>query len=147
MIKAGWFPPISPHGLIQEHLWPNEWYILVACLMLNCTTRKQVEKVLPGFITSWPTPQALLAADPLAIESVIKPLGFGRRRTAALQKLADAYLNTSWTDSRQLPGVGEYAGRAHDIFCRGLIGAEPPNDHALVDWWNWYTAHHTGTSN
>jgi endonuclease III len=105
--------------------------------MLNCTSRKQVEKVIRPFFDKWPEPQDLLNADPEDIKRVISPLGFGIRRTTTLIKLANAYIKGGWSDARQLPGVGEYAGRAYDIFCRGIIGDEPPRDHALVDYWNW----------
>lgn len=43
-------PPRSLFGLLQEDLVPNEWMILISCMMLNCTSRKQVEKVFPTFI-------------------------------------------------------------------------------------------------
>lgn len=46
------FMPRSPeHPLIQEDLLHNEWMILVVCMMLNQTQRKQVEKVLPKFMS------------------------------------------------------------------------------------------------
>jgi methyl-CpG-binding domain protein 4 len=142
MENKQWYPPRSPFGLIQEDLFPNRWHILVACLMLNCTSRKQVEKVIRPFIDRGPPPEALLAADPDDIKRLISPLGFGVRRTANLLKLAEAYLSSNWMDARQLPGVGEYAGRSYDIFCRGVIGSERPNDHALVDYWEWLKKQH-----
>ena len=48
-----WQPPKSPVGLIQEELWPDEWKILISCLMLNQTTRKQVDKVIWKFFDKW----------------------------------------------------------------------------------------------
>ena len=41
-----WSPPRSPFGLLEEILWEDEWKMLVACMMLNCTTRLQVDRVL-----------------------------------------------------------------------------------------------------
>lgn len=35
-----------PLGLLEEILWADEWKLLVACMMLNCTTRLQVDRVL-----------------------------------------------------------------------------------------------------
>lgn len=141
-----WYPPRSPHSLIQEDLYPNKWHILVSCLMLNCTSRRQVEKVIRPFFDKWPTPEDLLKADLQEVKRIISPLGFGQRRSETLVKLATAFIKDDWTDARQLPGVGEYAGRAYDIFCRGIIGSEPPKDHALVDYWRWIT-HHQNSAN
>jgi methyl-CpG-binding domain protein 4 len=142
MLKPGWYPPRSPLGLIQEDLFPSEWNILVACLMLNCTSRRQVEQVMPEFMRRWPTAADVAAADTSDLTEVIRSLGFGNRRANNLQALARAFLSGGWTDSRDLPHIGEYAGRAHDIFCRGIIGSEPPNDHALTDYWHWVQIHH-----
>lgn len=135
-------PPRSPHGLIQEDLWPDRWMILVSCLMLNCTSRKQVEKVMPEFIRRWPTPESLLEADATEISDLIAPLGFQNRRTKRLRELAEGYLNSDWNDPRELPGVGEYAGRAWDIFVLGILDENTePNDGALRLYWDWRIKH------
>lgn len=134
-------PPRSPFGLLQEDLWPDQWAILVACMCLNCTSRKQVEKVLGGFFARWPTPQALLAADRVDIETLCRPLGFATRRTDNLLKMSRGYAAGGWSHARELHGVGEYAARAWEIFCRGELGDSVPKDHALVDYWNWRQRH------
>lgn len=137
MLAMGWFPPHSPHGLIQESLFPDEWLILVACLMLNQTQRKQVEQIMLEFIEKWPNPEAFLGSDVDEVAHLIRPLGFVNRRGSNLRKMTKAFLESDWCDARQLPGCGEYAGRAHDIFCRGIVGSEPPKDHALTKYWTW----------
>ena len=106
--------------------------------MLNCTTRKQVEKVLPEFIKRWPTPQSLLLADPTDVGNVICSLGFVRRRTVALFKMTEKYAAAPWQHARELPGIGEYGAAAWEIFCKGVFQDEPPKDHALVQYWEWY---------
>ncbi len=106
--------------------------------MLNCTTRKQVEKVLPEFRRRWPTPQAFMSADVDEVMTLCRPLGFANRRTANMKKMTARYLMAPWEDVRELPGVGEYAARAYEMFCLGEFGTEPPKDHALVQYWNWY---------
>src|SRR5690606_7490661 len=78
-----WFPPRSPWGLIQEDLFPSEWFILVSCVMLNCTLRKQVERVLPNFIARFPTPETLIGCEE-ELTSLIAPLGFKNRRAQRL---------------------------------------------------------------
>jgi methyl-CpG-binding domain protein 4 len=137
-MKLGWLPPVSPYGLIQEQLWPNEWKILIVCMMLNQTRRGQVERVLPDFFDRWPNPQALLQATSGDVCEVIRSLGFAVKRTDNLFMMTRHYLSGPWQHARELPGIGEYGARSWEIFCQGIIGDTPPKDHALVQWWNWY---------
>ncbi len=132
-------PKRSPYGLIQEDLWPNKWLILVSCMMLNCTTRKQIEKVFPSFIKRWPTPQAFMEAKEEDVASLCRPLGFANRRTKNLMRMTERFLTSDWSDPRELPGVGEYAARSYEIFCMGKVGNTDPNDHALTRYWLWRT--------
>lgn len=136
-------PPRSPFGLIQEDLWSgrpeSEWLILVVCMMLNCTSRKQVEKVLPDFHRHWPDPHAFLDASVEDVVSLCRPLGFANRRTANLKKMTELFITNDWKHASELPGVGQYAARSWEIFCRGELGNEPPNDHALVKYFVWAT--------
>lgn len=134
-------PPRSPHGLIQEDLFPDEWKCLVACLMLNCTSRKQVEKVIPEFFRQWPSPESFLVADDNTVADLIAPLGFRNRRTQRLFEMTRAYLTKNWSHVSELPGIGEYASRAWEIFFRNKLGNEPPNDGALVLYWSWRKKH------
>lgn len=138
-------PPRSPFGLIQEDLWSgrleSEWLILVVCMMLNCTSRKQVERVLPEFRSRWSTPQAFMSASVDDVAALCRPLGFANRRTANLKKMTERYLAGPWQHARELPGVGEYGARAWEIFCLGQLGDEPPNDHALTRYWAWRKHH------
>lgn len=130
-------PPRSPYGLLQEDLCHSEWLVLVACIMLNCTTRKQVEKILPEFMRLWPDPMTFLAGDERDVIIVIKSLGFANRRAMMLRRMTEAFVTNSWKHAAELPGVGQYAARAWEIFCRGILGTEPPKDHALVQYWTW----------
>lgn len=134
-------PKASPYSLIQEHLWPNEWLILVSCILLNQTTRKQVEKILPNFIDKWPDPQSFLSCDINDLKNMIKPLGLYERRSKTLLNMTKKYLHGSWSHAKELPGVGQYGSRAWEIFCLGKLGDTPPNDHALVKYWNYCTFH------
>lgn len=138
-------PPRSGYGLIQEDLWPDSWKILVSCVMLNCTTRKQVEKVLPKFFSLWPSAEALLKSNPEDITETIAALGFKNRRTKSLLNMSRFYLEREWKDPRELPGVGEYGARAWEIFCADKLGDEPPKDGALVLYWEWRKKHDNRT--
>lgn len=132
-----WIPPKSPHGLIQESLWPDEWKILVACIMLNQTTRKQLDKVVDTFFQKWPNANALLQAADDEIQDVIKPLGFWSRRTKSLKRFSLEYMNKEWNEPIELHGIGKYANDAWKIFIVGNWQSVEPQDHALNKYHNW----------
>lgn len=115
--------------------------ILVSCVMLNQTSRKQVEGVWPTFVSRWPTPEAFLQADINEVRNIIKALGFANRRTENLVKMTQRFIAGEWKHARELPGIGEYGARMWEIFCRGEIGKTPPKDHALTKYWEWYIQH------
>jgi methyl-CpG-binding domain protein 4 len=134
-------PHRSPYGLIQEDLFPDEWKCLVACLMLNCTSRKQIEKVIPDFFKKWPDPESFLLAKQEEVTGLISNLGFQNRRTKRLFEMTRTYVDKNWSHVSELPGIGEYASRAWEIFFQGKIGEDPPNDGALVLYWKWRKKH------
>ena len=137
-------PPRSPYSLIQEDLWGEphyEWRILVSCMLLNQTTRRQAEKVMPEFFRRWPQPRLLAKADPVEIAELIGCLGFVRRRTLNLKKMTSGYLSGSWTHARELYGIGDYGAAAWEIFCKGTLPDDCPKDHALTLYWKWRKKH------
>jgi endonuclease III len=130
-------PQLSPHGLIQESLWPDEWKCLVACQLLNRTSKKQVQKVLAEFFRRWSCPEQLLAASVDEVVDLISPLGFKNRRTQNLLSMTREYCSKDWSHASELTGIGEYAARSWEMFFRDQLGEEPPKDHALVLYWQW----------
>lgn len=140
-------PLRSPYGLIQEDLWPDEHKILVACMLLNCTTRKQVEKVIPKLFRMWPDAQSMSEADPEQLASVISTLGFKNRRAASLIKMSKCYVTSNWKHAKELPGIGEYAAGAWEIFCQQSMPKDCPPDHALKYYYNWRKLHDESCSN
>lgn len=143
-MKKGWLPPRSAWGLIQEDLVPNEWLILVSCIMLNQTTRKQVEKVLPEFMKRWSSPEEFVNANPDDVSSVIKPLGFGNRRLSALCSMTRDFLDSN-KEVSSYSGIGAYGKAAHDVFCEGKLPREV-RDHALVQYVSWVKTRHVGST-
>jgi methyl-CpG-binding domain protein 4 len=130
-------PPRSPWGIIQEDLWPNEFQIIIVCLLLNKTSRKQVEKVLPKLFASWPDAKSMSTADPESLAKVIAPLGLQNRRSKTLINFSKKFFQKDWKHVHELPGVGEYAAAAWEIFCLGKLPQECPKDHALVKYYHW----------
>jgi methyl-CpG-binding domain protein 4 len=126
-----WAPPRSPHNLIQEGLWPDAWRILIACLMLNLTTRKQVDGVIYDFFRRWPSPDALVTAEVTEIETLIKPLGMWKKRSQTLIRFSREYMAGGWKTAADLHGCGKYADDCWRIFCVGDWRSVSPNDHAL----------------
>lgn len=140
-------PPRSPFGLIQEDLWPDEFRILVVCMLLNCTTRKSVEKVVPKLFAKYPDAHAMASAKQEDLSAIISPLGFRNRRSAGLIKMSKAYLKKSWSHASELPGIGPYGSAAWEIFSRCSVPETCPNDHALTLWWHWYQKHYGDRKN
>ncbi len=124
-------PPKSPHGLIQEDLWPNEWKILIACLLLNLTTRKQVDGVIYRLFDLYPNPEALKNAGLEDLQNLIRPLGMWRRRAKTLKRFSEEYLKSDWITAKDLHGCGKYADDSWKIFCQGTWRSVEPDDHAL----------------
>lgn len=125
--------------MIQEHLFPNEWLILVSCILLNCTSRTQVQKIIHHFVNDWYTTQLFLHESDTNIKNVIKSLGFVNRRFNRLKSLAQYIINNpTWSDPYKLPGIGQYGADAWQIFCNGNIPKHKPKDGSLTLYWEWY---------
>ncbi|CAM9496509.1 unnamed protein product, partial [Phaeothamnion confervicola] len=126
----------SPFGLLEELLAPDPWRILLSCILLNKTSRRQVDAVLAELLAMLPNATAAAAADPVAIEPVIRPLGLHEKRSRAIVRFSREFLARSWRSPRELHFVGQYGEDAYNIFCvpGGWQQAAEPHDHAL----NWY---------
>ncbi len=127
-----WIPPKSPYDLLQERFWPNEWKILVVCLMLNQTSRKQVEPMIEDFFEKYPDPESILKSKEEELFLFLKPLGLVNRRIKTLKKFSFQFLEEGWKTAKDLYGCGKYADDAWRIFCRGDWKKVSPSDHALV---------------
>jgi methyl-CpG-binding domain protein 4 len=135
--KYNWSPPKSPVGMLQEDLWPDEWKILVACLLHNLTTRKQVDKVYHNLFQKYPTPEDMACADENEISKIIQSLGMQNRRSKSLKRFSQEYLKKDWENVIELYGCGKYADDCHKIFCTGQWKEVQPSDHALNKYHVW----------
>jgi len=127
-----WRPP--SYGLLQERYWPDAWKMLMCCLCLNLTTRKQVEPVVTRLFERWPSAKALCEADDGELSGVIRSLGMWKKRTRTLKRFSEAYDAEGWSDVSELPGVGKYARDSHMIFSLGRWREVSPKDHALSEY-------------
>ena len=115
--------------------------MIVCCIMLNCTSRGQLDKVIEGFFERWPGPKELLDEDPDVLAEAVKSCGFKNRRVERLRRMSGGYgalgPEPTLEGIESLHGVGEYAARAVGIFCYGVPGEEEPEDGPLTKYWKW----------
>jgi len=132
----GWRAPPSPLSLLEEALDRDPWRLLVACCLLNRTTAGVARPCLRAFFSGYPDAAAASAiqlegeeggggggggsAELEALAALFRPCGCHRKRAAAVVRLSREFLSPTWTDPRELFGVGEYAADAYWIFVRGI---------------------------
>ncbi|MDR3053303.1 MAG: endonuclease III [Coriobacteriales bacterium] len=87
--------------------------LTIAVLLSAQTTDVAVNKVTPELFGRWPDPAAMAEADPLAIEEVIRSIGFyrvkARNCVACAQMILADYggeVPARMEDLQRLPGVG-----------------------------------------
>jgi methyl-CpG-binding domain protein 4 len=134
----------SPFGLLEEIFideFPknkslNSWKMLVACILLNHTTRQQVDTVLVNLLAAYPTPEALANARTEDLECILKPAGIYRRRALTLKTFSEQFLG-NWSSLLDLHGVGKYAFDAWRLFFKGQCDDVEPFDGALISYKQW----------
>jgi endonuclease-3 len=68
----------------------SAWQLLVATILSAQCTDERVNMVTPALFERWPTPRALAAAEPAALEKVIHSTGFFRQKAKSLLGVAAA---------------------------------------------------------
>jgi len=116
-----WMPPKSPFDLLQERYWPDDWKILIVCLLLNQTSRKQVEPMIESFFEKWPDPEAASSADEDEMRDLVRPLGMFNRRVKSIKKMSQQFMS-GFDNAIELYGCGKYADDAYRIFMKGEWG-------------------------
>ena len=91
----------------------SPWELLVATILSAQCTDAMVNRVTPALFAAFPTPQALAAASAGRVEALIKPTGFFRQKTKALQATARAVIERhegrvpdTMDQLCALPGIG-----------------------------------------
>ena len=128
-----WIPPKSPFDLLQERYWPDDWKILIVCLLLNQTSRKQVEPIIGDFFDRWPDASTAASADEDEMRRLVRPLGMYNKRVKTIKKMSQQFLE-GFSEAIDLYGCGKYADDAYRIFVKGQWANVIPNDHALNDY-------------
>lgn len=124
----------SLRDLVQEEFYPDGFKCLVCCLLLNKCRGETVRTVLDPLFTKFPDAPTMALTDAGELAAILKPLGLQNQRGKRLVAFAQAFA-AGFQDVRELPGVGDYAADFWRIFFLEDLGDEPPEDHALVDYW------------
>jgi methyl-CpG-binding domain protein 4 len=116
---------------------PNNlgYRLLIACIMLNQTSNKNVRQVIYSFFDKWSTPQSVVNADPDEIRNHIRPLGFYNRRTTTIIRFSHEYITKRFVNANELYGIGKYANDSYEIFIKGNLNVEP-TDKILIKYLN-----------
>src|SRR5258706_7009722 len=114
---------------ISELDHTSPFQLLVATILSAQTTDARVNMVTPELFRRYPTASALAAADPSAMEDLIRSTGFYQNKTRSLLGMAQALLDrfdgevpTSLDDLVTLPGVGRKTGNVVRSVAFGLPG-------------------------
>ena len=89
-----------PDAWCELH-YRTPWELVIATILSAQCTDKMVNRVTPSLFAEWPTPADLAAAESSRVEALIKPTGFFRQKTRAIQAVARAI-------------AGEHHGRVPD---------------------------------
>ncbi len=91
----------------------SPWQLVIATILSAQCTDKMVNRVTPSLFATWPTPADLAAAEPARVEALIKPTGFFRQKTKAIQAVARAIAGEhggrvpeTMEQLTALPGIG-----------------------------------------
>tara|TARA_B100000579_G_C22232199_1_gene576601 strand:+ start:127 stop:558 length:432 start_codon:yes stop_codon:yes gene_type:complete len=136
-MKKKWQPPKSPIGMLQEDLWPDVWKILVACILHNQTSRKQVDKIYPELFSRYPDAESMSNAEVESLAELLRPLGLYNRRAKSLKKFSHQFDNFSWKKPSELHACGKYADECYEVFCAGNWKQVKTQDGSLKRYVKW----------
>eukprot|EP00884_Botryococcus_braunii_P016891 jgi/Botrbrau1/3886/Bobra.0183s0107.1 len=127
----------SPLNLIQED-FSDPWEHLVCCLLCSRTSGSAIVKeTILGFLAAFPTPTAVLEADPKALKEAINPVGLQDIRCKALRAMSDGFLSTDWEAPSAFYGCGPFAVDSWRIFCKGDTSRKNVVDPTLKRYLRW----------
>ena len=101
--------------LLQEIYRDDGWKMLVCCMLVNLTNRKQVDVIRDELFKRYATPKDMMNADESELAQLLQPLGLYNRRAKSLKKMSEGYVK-GFKSVDELYGVGEYAKDSWEIF-------------------------------
>uniref|UniRef100_A0A7S4S475 HhH-GPD domain-containing protein n=1 Tax=Ditylum brightwellii TaxID=49249 RepID=A0A7S4S475_9STRA len=82
----------SPFGLLEEIFTSDPWRLLLTTILLNKTSRSQVDPVLLAFFQLCPDAESAAKGDAEQISELITPLGLMHKRSRAIIRFSKEYL-------------------------------------------------------
>ena len=113
--------------LLQEVYQDDPWKMLICCILLNLTHRRQVDKIRDKLFTRYPTAVQMAFAIEDELSEMLKPLGFYNKRAVTLKRMSLEYVR-GFTDVNKLYGVGKYATDSWEIFQNNNTDVQPEDD-------------------
>ncbi len=110
--------------MLQEIYLSDPWKMLVCCMLLNLTNRKQVDTIRKQLFDKYKTPQDMMNAKHEELADILKPLGLYNRRANSLRKMSEGYIN-GFNSVDELYGIGQYAKDSWDIFQNSNLNIKP----------------------
>ena len=110
--------------MLQEIYLSDPWKMLVCCMLLNLTNRKQVDTIRKQLFDKYKTPEDMMKADHEELANILKPLGLYNRRANSLRKMSEGYIN-GFKSVDELYGIGQYAKDSWDIFQNSNLNIKP----------------------
>lgn len=118
--------------LLQEIYQDDGWKMLVCCMLVNLTNRKQVDTVRDKLFNKYPTPKHMMRAMHSDLVDIIKPLGLYNTRAERLIKMSEGYIK-GFKSVDELYGIGQYALDSWEIFQNNNLSVKP-NDKVLQEY-------------
>jgi hypothetical protein len=118
--SSTWVCPASPQGLFQEDVGSDPWKLIASCVLSSRTSGgPAVREAVAAFFEAYPTPSAVLEADPIELEALLFPLGLHRERI--IPRTATGFLSRAWTGqgAAALFGCGKFVEDSWRTFCLG----------------------------
>ena len=110
--------------LLQEIYQTDGWKMLVCCMLLNLTNRKQVDTVIDELFGRYPTPEDMMNAEHSDVVDIVQPLGLYNTRAERLIKMSEGYVK-GFKSVDELYGVGQYAKDSWEIFQNNNMKVNP----------------------
>jgi endonuclease III len=120
--------------LFQEDLRHDPFWMLVGCILVNCTTWRAAKPVHAELMRNH-TPESMAVLPPAKLYPIVKGLGFGAVRSRNLVGLAMAWVQKpprTAADVLELPGCGKFARDSWAIFVDGAPA--DPTDKKLISY-------------
>ena len=78
--------------LLQEIYQTDGWKMLVCCMLLNLTNRKQVDTVIDELFGRYPTTEDMMNDEHSDVVDIVQPLGLYNTRAERLIKMSEGYV-------------------------------------------------------